>query len=274
MLLASFFYVCAATTARHIGENYSVFQLVFIRGVVAVVFLAPMLARAGRAAFHTSHPGLQALCGLFTYAAILCWFYAAMRMPVTEFFALQYTTPLFTIALAVLILRQHVGMRNWIATFIGFAGVLVILRPGLIEVSLGAMATLTSALGYASVNTCIKKLTRSDGPMVIVFYTNVLMLVLALPLAVFYWQDPSWEDWLRIIGVAMFSTVAFVATARAVAITEARAVQPVNFTRLPIAAVLGYIFFGEISDLWTWAGALTIIASTYYILTRETRGRT
>ncbi len=273
MALASFCYVSAATAARHISADYSVFELAFIRGVVAIVFIAPMLARAGRTAFYTRQPALQALSGLFTYLAILCWFFAAMRMPVAEFFALQFTTPLFTMALAMVILRQSVGKRNWVATLIGFAGVLVILRPGMIEVTLGAIATLASSAGYASVNTTIKALSRTDSPTVTVFYTNVLILVLSLPMAVVFWKTPSWSDWPPILGVAVFSTIAFLATARAITAADARVVQPVNFMRMPTAAVFGYFLFNEAPDMWTWAGALTIFASTYYVLTRATRGR-
>lgn len=271
MLFASFCYVCAAAAARHVSTDYSVFELAFIRAVVALIILTPVLARAGRSAFYTRRPGLQMLSGVFTYLAILCWFFAAMRMPVAEFFALQFVTPLFTIALATIILGQRAGLKSWLATFTGFVGVLIILRPGLIEVTLGALATLASSVGYASVNTTIKVLSRSDSAAVTVFYTNLLMLPLSAPLAVFYWRTPSWYDLSLIVGVAVFSTVAFLATARAISTADARVVQPINFTRMPIAAVVGYFIFSEISDLLTWAGALIIFASTYYILTRETR---
>ncbi len=271
MAFASFCYVTAATLAHHLGSSYSVFELTFIRAVVAVTLLAPMLARAGRTAFHTSRIGLHVLCGLFTYVAVLCWFYAATRMPVAEFFALQFITPLFTIALAMVVLRQSVGAKNWLATFIGFAGVLIILRPGIIEVTLGALAALISSAGYASINTTIKVTSRTDSSTAIVFYVNLLMVPLSLPMAVYVWRMPDWTDWPLIVGVALFSTVAFVATARAVSAADARVVQPVNFLRLPIAAAFGFFFFNEVSDRWTWIGALVIFASTYYVLTRETR---
>ena len=239
--------------------------------MVAITLLAPMLARAGRTAFHTSRIGLHVLCGLFTYVAVLCWFYAATRMPVAEFFALQFTTPLFTIALAMVVLRQSVGAKNWLATFVGFAGVLIILRPGIIEVTLGALAALISSAGYASVNTTIKVTSRTDSSTAIVFYVNLLMVPLSLPMAVYDWRMPDWTDWPLIVGVAVFSTVAFVATTRAVSAADARVVQPVNFLRLPIAAAFGWFFFNQVSDRWTWIGALVIFASTTYVLTRETR---
>lgn len=271
MVFASVCYVTSATLAHKLGSKYSVFELTFIRAVVAVTLLAPMLARAGRTAFHTRRIGLHVLCGLFTYVAVLCWFYAAARMPVAEFFALQFTTPLFTIALAMVVLRQSVGAKNWLATFIGFAGVLIILRPGIIEVTLGALAALISSAGYASINTTIKVTSRTDSSTAIVFYVNLLMVPLSLPMAMYVWRMPDWTDWPLIVGVAVSSTVAFVATARAITAADARVVQPVNFLRLPIAAAFGFFFFNQVSDPWTWIGALVIFASTTYVLTRETR---
>jgi drug/metabolite transporter (DMT)-like permease len=270
MLFSAFCYVISAILARHLGDGYSSFQIAFIRSVIAVIMIAPILIGAGIRAFHTKQFGLHVLTTLFTYTAIIFWLYGATRMPVAEFFALQFTTPLFTISLAVLLLRERVSTANWIATLAGFAGVLVILRPGVMEVTLGALATLACAVGYASVNTIIKVVTRTESSLVIVFYVNLLMVPLSLPMAVLRWRTPDWNDTWLIAGIAVFSTVAFLAVARAISIAAARVVQPISFLRMPIAAVSGLIFFSEFPDLWTWAGAIIIFGSAYYVVTRET----
>jgi drug/metabolite transporter (DMT)-like permease len=271
MALGSTCYVISGSLARELGPVYSAFELTFIRAVIAVAIVAPMLMRAGRGVFRAQSHGLHVLNGIFTYAAVLCWFYAAARIPVEEFFALQFTTPLFTIALAMVILRQKVGAGHWFATFAGFAGVLIVLRPGLVEVSLGALATLASSFGYAGANTLIKLLSRHQRPMMIVFYVNLLMVPLSLPMALVEWRTPAWADWPLIVGMSVFSTIAFLAVARAIALTDARVVQPVNFIRLPLAAAIGFFFFNEAPDLWTWAGALVIFGCAYYVVTRGAR---
>jgi len=271
MLFSGVCYVASATLARHLGDGYSVFEITFIRAVIAVALIAPILVRSGNRKFHTSHIGLHVVGGLFAYLAVLFWFYAATRMPVAEFFALQFATPLFTLALALLVLRERVGGANWIATLVGFAGVLVILRPGAIEVSLGALAALASTVGYASVNTVIKVLSRTESSVVIVFYVNLLMVPLSLPMAVVEWRMPGLSDAVLIGGMAVFSTVAFLAVARAISVADARVVQPINFLRMPIAALFGLVFFGEFPDLWTWVGAFIIFAGAYYVVTRERR---
>ncbi len=271
MLFAATCYVVSATFARKLGDSYSVFELTFIRSVIAVIVLAPMLARAGKTAFRTKRIGAHLLCGLCAYSAILLWLYGAARMPVAEFFALQFITPLFTIALAMVLLRERVGARNWIAALIGFAGVLIILRPGLIEVTLAALATLASSAFYASANTVIKALSRTEQSTAIVFYTNLLIVPLSLPMALIEWKTPLWADWPLITGIAVLNTLAFLAITRAINLADARVVQPVNFMRLPIAAALGFVLFQELPDMWTWVGAVTVFACAYYVVTRETR---
>ncbi len=143
--------------------------------------------------------------------------------------------------------------------------------PGAIEVSLGALAALASTVGYAGVNTIIKVLSRTDSSVVIVFYVNLLMVPLSLPMAVVEWRTPGLSDALPIVGMAVFSTVAFLAVARAISVADARVVQPINFVRMPIAVVFGFVFFSEFPDLWTWVGAFIIFSGAYYVVTRERR---
>jgi len=272
MLTAGICYVIAATIARrYLGDTYSAYQLTFIRSVVAVAFIAPMLARSGRRGFHVRRFRLCLLAAALTYFSIMCWFFAATRMPVADFFTLQFTTPLFTMTLAMVVLRQKVGPRNWAATLVGFAGVLVVLRPGIAEVTAGALVTLMSSAGYATVNTVIKVLSRTEAPTAIVFYANLLILPLSLPLALAHWRTPDGADAALILAVTLFMTVAFVSTARAIQAADARIVQPVSFLRLIVAAAIGFIVFGETPDLWTWVGAAINFASTYYVIMREGR---
>jgi drug/metabolite transporter (DMT)-like permease len=118
--------------------------------------MTPVVLRGGIAQLRTTVLPLHGLRTVLTYIAILLWFLAATEMPVGDFFALQFTNPLFTIACAVLFLRERVDAKSWVAALIGFAGVLLILRPGTIPVTLGALAALGSAAAYAAVNTTIK----------------------------------------------------------------------------------------------------------------------
>jgi len=271
MLLSAGCYVTSATLMRGLGDAYSTFQLTFIRTIVAVLILLPLFLRAGRNAMLPRRAGLIVLSAGFTYIGILFWFYGAAHLPVADFFALQFTTPLFTILLATLLLGQRNDPGAWAATLAGFAGVLLILRPGLIEVSAGALATLASCIGYASVNTTVKSLSRDVSATAIVFWTNLLMMALSLPLGIAHWQPVAGDAWQTILAVSVLTTVAFVTVTRAISLADARIVQPVNFMRMPIGAAVGWLVFSEFPDLWTWLGAVVIFIASTFAVQRGTR---
>ena len=271
MLLAGFSYVITAALARHLAGAYSVFEVVFLRCTISLLILSPMMMRIGLVNLKSPQFGLHCFRTILAYTGMVMWFYAVTVVPVADFFALLFTTPLFTIALAVLFLNEKAGAGALIATLVGFAGILVILRPGLIEVSVGALIALGAAATFAGVNTVIKILSRRDSATIIVVYVNLMIMPLALVPALFDWRTPTLVDMPAIVGIAVFGTLAQFSVARSIGGADARVVQPVNFLRLPIAAAVGYIFFGELSDIWTWIGAVIIFGSSYYIIQREAR---
>jgi drug/metabolite transporter (DMT)-like permease len=187
---------------------------------------------------------------------------------VADFFALQFVTPLCTISMAILFLRERTDRTSWICALIGFAGVLVILRPGLIAITTGALVALISSAGYASVNTIVRSLSNRVSATAIVFYANFLLVPISLPLAIYDWKT---ADWPEILGVCVLSTIGYVTVTRAITLAPARVVQPVNFMRMPIAAGFGFAFFGELPDLWTWVGAVVIFLATSFAVQHGTR---
>jgi drug/metabolite transporter (DMT)-like permease len=268
MVLASASYVASATLTRDLGGRYSAFELTFLRSVVGVLVMAPVLLQGGIDQLRTTQFPLHILRAFITYLAILLWFYAAETVPVGDFFALQFTTPLFTIGAAWLLLRERVGTQSWLAALVGFAGVLIILRPGFHAVTLGMIAAIGTSLCYAGVNTVIKMLSRKDSPATIVFYSNFLILLLAAIPAFLFWTTPTLADAPVLLGVTLFATLAQYSVACGISAADARVVQPVNFLRLPFAALLGYLFFQEFPDVWTWVGAIVIFAAAYYAVFR------
>jgi drug/metabolite transporter (DMT)-like permease len=272
MLVSAVCYVASATILRGLGDAYSPYELTFIRSLIATAIILPIFLYQGakitlippRFTMHLAVAG-------FSYLGILFWFQAASILPVADFFALQFTTPLFTIALAILFLRERADLASWIATFVGFAGVLIVLRPGVVEVSIGAIAALLSSVGYASVNTVIKSLSRTTSPTIIVFYGNLLLAPLSLPMAFVDWRTPLLQDWPAILAVSVLSTFGYLTITKGITLAPARVIQPVNFMRMPLAAVAGWIFFTELPDMWTWAGAIVIFASTTYAVGRGAR---
>lgn len=274
MLLASFCYVSSATMTRELAGAYPVFQLAFFRCVIGVFLLMPLVLNAGLDQLRTKVFPLHCLRTIVTYTAILLWFYGTEHVPVADFFAIQFITPIFTIACAVLLLRERVGVKSWIAAAIGFAGVLIIIRPGLIEVSWGVGAAVTTAASYALINTLIKVMSRHDSPVTISFYANFLVLPVSVIPAILTWKTPTAEDLPMLLGVALFSTLAQLCVAFAISLADAKVVQPMNFIRMPMAAALGWIAFNEFPDFWTWLGAIVIFGAGWYAVQQGRQAKT
>lgn len=273
MTLAALMYTVTGAIVRHLADSYSVFEVGFFRSIVAVTILLPAIcgfsARRVREAFRTERLGMHFLRTGLSYAGIMCWFYGVSRIPLSDYYALQFLTPLFTMAGAALLLGEATRLRNWLAVFVGFAGALVIVRPGFAEIGLGTLAAVGAALVFASVNNTARVLSRTDSATTIVAWGNLILIPLSLAPALPQWVTPGWDDLPWLCGVGLTATVAQFSITRAVATAEARIIQPLDFVRLPFAAALGWVAFGESSDLWTWAGAAIIFAAATYVLRGE-----
>jgi drug/metabolite transporter (DMT)-like permease len=278
---AGIFWMCLATLlstlggacVRMLGGEIPVIELVFIRNVTGLLLLAPWMMQQGVRSLQTTRLPLYCLRVLFAYLAMILLFYALAEMPLADVYALQYTIPLFTIVLAVLILKQHADRYSWAACIVGFGGALIVMRPGIIEITLAAVCALAAAMLSGGSNTTLKLLSRTEGAGVITVYSNLLMLPLALIPMLFVWVTPSWDQAVWIAGVAIFSAIGGYCFTRAVASADARVVQPFQFTRMFFATAIGFLMFAELPDIWTWIGAAVIFIASYYIVAHEAKLR-
>lgn len=280
-LAAGIFWMCMATLlssisggmVRHLAGQIPTMELVFFRNLVALIILGPWMLRQG---WVRPHPGCLPLYGFrvaFAYSAMLMLFYALSQMPIANVYALQYTIPIFTILLAVLILKQHADAQSWGACLAGFAGALIVMRPGIIEVTLASLCAISSAFMSAGSNTTIKLLSRTESPGVITIYTNLLMMPLAFVPMLFVWVTPTWQQAPWILGVGIAGSMGGYCFTRAVASADARVVQPFQFSRMIFATAVGYLMFAEFPDIWTWVGSAVIFAASYVLVLRESRAK-
>jgi len=267
---ASTMIALSAACVRELSGSYSAFQLVFLRSTVGALLLLPWMLRMARhGTLQTRKLPLYVLRTALSYTGMVCVFYGLANMPIGEVYALLFLVPLITIVLAVVILREQAGSHAWLACGVGFLGALVILRPGIIAVSVAAAGVLVTAVTYAATNICIKVLSRTDSPVQITIYGNLLNLAFALVPALFVWRGVSWSHVPWILALGLFQTLAGLFHARSVHAADARVVQPFNFLRLPISVLVAYVMFAELPSAWTWLGAGMIFASSYYVLYRE-----
>lgn len=245
-----------------------------MRSLFGCVLLAPgMLRMAQRGTLRTSRMPMYLLRTALSYTGMVCVFYGLAHMPIGEVYSLLFLVPLITVALAVVMLGERSTPQAWIGCAVGFAGALVILRPGLIEFSLAAGAVLVTAVTYAGTNICIKSLSRTDTPVQITIYGNLLALIVSAIPAAFVWNTPGLDDllWICVLGVCYLLAGLF--HAKSVQAADARVVQPFNFLRLPVSVLIAFWLFAELPSHWTWLGAGMIFAASYYSLYSETGGK-
>ena len=197
------------------------------------------------------------------------WFFAVAYIPIDEQTALSFLAPIFTTIGALLFLGEIVRLRRITAIIISLLGALIIVRPGFTEFNLGHGLALTSALAMGVTMLLIKSLTARDSALTIVFFSNLLMAPLALIPALYVWTWPEVELWLWLLGFGPCAAIGHFALARAYGLADASFVSAIDYARLPFAALIGWIVFAELSDIWTWIGASIIFGATVYIARRE-----
>lgn len=273
MTVSAFLYACTYGTVRVLSESFDTFQIVFFRSGLGVLFLLPWLYRTGPGALRTNRYGLYAVRAGLNYAGMVCLMYGIANLTLQDVTALMFTVPLFTVLFVAVLLGETVGAARWCALVVGFAGALVIIRPGFVEIGLATLGVLGTAASYSLVNTANKSLTRTENPNAIVFHGFVLLTAMSVGPAYYTWNAVAWSHVPWIIAVGVFSSLATLCIIRAFAAADAGVIMPFNFLKLPFAVVIGMIWFTEQPDLWTVAGAAIIFSSTWHIARRE-GGRT
>ena len=262
-----------AIIIRHLSAELDSFEIAFFRNLFGVVFMMPWLMSAGVTRLRTRRLGHYVLRALAATGAQLCWFTAVTIMPLAEATALNFISPLFAVIGAALILGETVGRRRAAAVLVGFAGAAIILRPGIEAFTPAAAIVLAASLFQALAQLAARSLSSTESPNLIVLYQSLMMTPMTGVAALLVWVTPSWQafGWLAAIGLV--STLGQQALVRGFRAAEASVVAPFNYSRLIFAALLAYLFFGEVADLWTWVGATVIFGATVYSARREIRPR-
>lgn len=269
MVFASATFAVMNGSIRHVSAEIHPFEIAFFRNFFGLLIFMPWLMRAGLGALKTDRLGLHALRGLSGIAAMLAWFWSLSVLPLADAVALNFTLPLFATVLAVVVLGEVVRVRRWTATLIGFAGAMIILRPGVDEITFAELMVLFAALMMASTTIIVKILARTDSPAVIVVYMTIFLTPLSALPAAFVWETPSWPSLAWLAAIGLMANIAHLCLTHAFKAADASAVMPFDFARLIFVAIIGFVFFNEVPDVWTWVGAAVIVGSSVYIARRE-----
>jgi drug/metabolite transporter (DMT)-like permease len=269
--LANLCFTAMAGIIRHVSADVHPFEIAFFRAFFGLIFMAPWFLRIGLSSLRSRRVGMHVCRSLFMLGAAMTWFTAISLMPIAEVTALSFTTPLFATLGAALFLAERVGLRRAAAIGVGFAGAMIILRPGIETLTMPALAALAAAAFSAAGMVVVKSLSRTESAATIVTYVGLLLTPLSLVPALFVWSTPSPGSLAWLAALGLVANLGHLSFARAMAAADASAVLPFDFLKLLFTATLGYLLFAEVPDVWTWIGAAVIFGATLYTARRESR---
>ena len=261
--------VVIAVAGREAARELSVFQVMLLRSTLGMAMLWPLVrAAGGLAAVRTGRLPQHVLRNAVHYAAQYGWFVALTLIPLAQVVSIEFTMPIWSAALAVAFLGERMSGRKWFAVLLGLVGVAMIVRPRAGEVDAGQLIALASALGFAISVVLVKSLTRTDAAVAISFWMLVVQSAIGLAPALVVWQWPS--AW--VVVVAFCGTYSHYCFARAMQHADATLVVPMDFLRVPLTALVGWLMYSERLDLFTALGVGLILAGNVLNLLRWPAG--
>lgn len=247
---------------RSVADEVGALETSALRFLWAVPLMLPWLIRSRGRVLHTRRHGLHFLAGVMTVVSTLCLFAALSFLPLAFATSLSFTAPLFAAVMAIVILKERVNAARWITIAVGFAGVLIILRPGVAPISPVSMLPLGFAIAYAFWFILMKRLGSTEQKTTTTFYQTVWAALLLTLVALPEWQWPSWDATWRSAAMGGLGTAAIFLVAWAFDLAEASLIAPFDYIRLPLIALIAYLAFGEVPDIFTVLGALVIVGAT------------
>lgn len=271
MIGALFSFMAMAISGRELTADYSTFQILFFRSVIGVVLISMLVARTGWAQLRTQRAGAHLVRNIAHFAGQYGWFYGLAFISLAEVIAIEFTTPIWTALLAWLLLGEKLTLPRAVALLFGIAGLLLILRPGMTVIQPAALAVLAGAVCYALSYIQTKSLTRTDTPLCILFYMTLIQLPFGMIPSLMAWKTPTLASmpWIILVGITAMS--AHYCMAHAFKLADATVVVPMDFFRLPLIALVGYLFYQEQIDLWVLAGAVLMLCGNLVNIAAERR---
>ncbi len=246
--------------SREVTRELNVLQLMELRSFIGFVMLLPLVfASGGFAAMRTKRPAQHIGRNIAHYVGQALWLYALTLIPLAHLISIEFTSPLWTALLAVAFLGERLNARKIAAIALGLVGVAVIVRPGVTSMDPGHLVVLAAAFAFGISVAMVKSLTRTDSAVAIIFWMLIIQSVIGLVPALWTWRWPSAEIWPWVFVAAFCGSFAHYCQARALVHADATVVMPMDFLRVPLTALVGYLLYSEQIDAVTALGAVLIL---------------
>ena len=250
-------------------ENVNVYVAGFLRFFFGLIIILPYIIKTKFLVFKTTHIKKHLLRSLLNLPAMLLYFSTLVMLPIEKVTAISFIVPLIVTILAVMFLNEKIYIYRTLALILGFSGMLIILRPGVIDISIGVYMALFSSLLWSIVIIITKKIAKDDSSITILSYQSVFMTMFSFFIVLFYWETPNAITFVYLVLAGACGTVLHLALNHAYKLVDVSMTQPYSFLSLVFASIIGFYIFNEIPDLFTWIGACVIFIGVLIISYRE-----
>tara|TARA_B100000963_G_scaffold29977_1_gene22281 strand:- start:209 stop:1096 length:888 start_codon:yes stop_codon:yes gene_type:complete len=265
----SFFAVLMEALIRAAQYDSNVYTIGFFRFFFGLIIIFPYLVKNKFTPYKTKNFKYYFIRGLFNLPMMIFGFGALVYVPFEQFKAMHFLSPIIVVLLSFVIFREKIYLYRIFALLIGFAGMLIIVRPGIIEFNIGTIMILTSLTFWSFIIILSKFVSKDDSPITMVTYQYTLMTFFSLPLAIYFWVTPSLTSLIYVFIGAISGTILHLSLALSYKYADLSVTQPIWFTGLIFGSGIGYFAFNETPDLWTWLGGIVVFSSVLVITYNE-----
>ena len=256
--------------AKYLSTDLPVLQITWARYFFTVAFTLPIMLLFYKNQLKWSDkPKLQLLRGLILLTANICFFYSISVISLAKALTLAFVAPLIVTAFSPIFLDEKVGVKRWSAVIIGFIGSLVVIRPGFVEINLASFAALGTGVMYGFYLIITRKLSTSDNPLLTLLLTGVVGAIIISMVMPFVWVKPTFNQWSMMAATGIFACIGHLFIILSLKYADASKLAPFSYFEIVTMIIIGYYFFSDLPDKWTFLGLFIIILSGIYISRRE-----
>jgi len=269
IIISVFFGTLMLTFLKLAQEEVNVYVAGFFRFILGLLIISPYIVKTKFTVFKTSHFKKHFVRSVLNLPAMLLYFSTLVMLPIEKVTAISFVVPLIVTVLAVLFLGEKIYIYRTLALILGFSGMLIILRPGFIDISIGVYMALFSSFLWSVVIIITKKISKEDSSITILSYQSVFMSIFSFIIVLFFWETPSSKTFFYLFLAALSGTILHLALNHAYKLVDVSMTQPYSFLSLVFASIIGFFVFSEMPDLFTWLGASIIFLGVLIISYRE-----
>jgi len=267
--LSCFLLSIVVALVRHLNQNFHIFFIVMMRNLFGLIFLLPQFIKNRGTIFKTKNIYLHVFRGGNGTISMFFWFYAVNSLPLSEAVSLSFLTPIVTTLASMIFLKEKVSKNIFMASFISFIGVIIILRPGFHKFDEGYIFSFCSIIFWTISNLIVKTMTKTDKPQTIVAHMTFFMFIFSMPFALPYLAPLNFTAFVEFFILGIISNISYKLIAEAYSKNELSILQPFDFSRLIFTSLVAYFIFDEKLDIWVFVGSLIILFGLILIVKKK-----